>query len=336
MPYPFVGLSGCNIEAPASGLYVNDLEGINTAKLSELTDAEAPRLNDKFKAIDRTAKPDFFNDLLAAIDFQSIEFGSTKQSIKTVGEVGDDVACEQPEEVGVRIRRNVCDHLTLLHTSEIEFIPCSEYLLTIEVREFGTVKKTIQHKTLSGCVNRVRIDYSSLSDTYDIVLKLCGQEILDSVCNSCSCYHSDYKCHTYECSCFFADPLIKRTGLSILETVNHNGVRVTGACLCDPTALICKYANQLAVPYKYKLGIAILEEAIYNDKLTWFSAGSKDQNIQLLRTWRGFTDVKTGRFVSGKYTQALKNVSKFISKAATHVKSDCIVCTGTQFQPIVY
>ena len=101
-------------------------------------------------------------------------------------------------------------------------------------------------------------------------------------------------------------------------------------------ALICRYAGQLAVPYRYKLGIAILEDALNSDTVSKFTTANRASNIELMKSWTGFYDSVLGRWVAGKYTRSLNSVVKFIAKEAGKSRSECIVCTGLVYQSEVY
>jgi len=333
LPFPFVGLFGCNLPEPASGLYVNDLEGINIIRVSQLTDSENPNIKTKFKSIYRKTSSEFFQDIITGLDYDNLEFNSSSDGLSFLGEYGttsDD--CEEYDEIGFLVSKNYCDPLAILNVSDISFITCESFDFTVEIREKGIVTKSIQVKTNAGLVNKVRIDYSTFADEFELVLNICGQ----SIYNRSSCGSTANSCIDYECKCFKVQPIHKLVGEEIFSNSLFNGIKISGACICDPVTLICKYANQLAVPFRYKLGIAIIEDALNSDNITPLTTANKEYNIQLLKSWMGMRDPVSGVYMAGKYPQSLKNVLKFISKAGKKINSDCIVCTGLRYQPEVY
>ena len=330
LPFPFVGLFGCNLPEPISGLYVNDLEGINITRVSQLTDPEGPTVKSKFKSIYRRARSEFYQDIITGLDYDQLEFNATSEGIYFLGKeatITDE--CEHYEEIGYTVKKNLCDPLAVLHASDISFITCDTFDFYVEVRERGVVVKQIEVKAIADLITNVNIDYSTYADQFQIVLVLCGQSIYNG---SKSCYAN---CN-YECRCFTAQPIIKELGSEVFENVSFNGIKISGACICDPVTLICKYSGQLAVPFRYKLGIAIIEDALNSDNIMPLTTSSREANIQLLKSWTGTIDPMTGRWLYGKYPQSLKNTLKFIAKAGKQINSDCISCTGVKFQREVY
>lgn len=333
LPYPFVGLFGCEEQTPTSGLFVNDLEGINIIRVSQLTEPEAPTVSTKFKSIYRRALSEFYQDIITGLDYEYLEFNSGLTSMRFIGEIGDTTTCFEADEIGYEITRNLKDPLSLLQVGQIKFIPCGlTFGFSVLIRENGVITKQILHQAIPNVVNTINIDYSTYADSFTIVLRICGESILDS--NTSNCYTDD-NCG-YSCECFTARGIYKQVGSETFEYLNNIGIEISGNCVCDPTALICKYAQQLAVPFRYKLGIAIIEDALNSDNITPLTTGSRESNIQLLKSWQGFTDPISYRWVAGKYPQSLKNVLKFISKSAHSINSDCLICTGLKYQAEVY
>jgi hypothetical protein len=336
-PYPFVGLFGCStIPAPSTGLYVNDLEGINTIRVSQLTDLENPLIAVKFKSIYRRALTEFYQDIITNLDYDNIEFNSSAEAMTFLGELGESSDCAGISEIGYRITKNKSDHLQILNVGSISFIPAVQFNLTVEIREQGVVTKTVNLITTAGLVNNIELNYSTYANTFEVVLIINENEIFNVPCNSCITYNDNCGCLAYECPCFYAQPITKEVGLSAFVNSGANGIKICGACICDPVALICKYANQLAIPFRYKLGIAILEDALNSDNVTPLTTSSRDSIKDLLKTWVGLVDPLTGRWIYGKYNMTMKNTIKFISKMATKLHSNCIVCTGVRYQNEIY
>lgn len=331
--YPFVGLYGCNLPDPVSGLYVNDLPGISIKRFSELTDAESPRIKDKFKAIHRQALQGFFFDLDTS--FKDVEFDSTDGPLVTVGQLGELQGCIDYSEIGYRVhKRNKHDPFLLLHIADITFNVCADSDVKVTVYDQGEATYTKLHQVKAGAPVTLNIDYATQSNSVEVVVG-CDVPILDEVCNSCCGYCDDTDCMGYYCPCFVAEPIMKATGTSIFTSVSSNGMKISGACLCDPTTIYCKYRKQLAVPFQYRLGIEILEDAMHSDNITPLTTCGQKSIAALMRSWVGFKD-KDGRWIPGKYTTSKNRVIKYISNTLHKSNSACINCTGVHYQKEVY
>lgn len=325
--YPFVGLREYCEEGNTSNtlIFINDLEGISLLRLSNLLNAESTKIEILYQKLYDRVLDEFFIDLLTSMS--EVNIHSMHEMYYPIGYLGYGTGYIA-DVLTFTLKYRYTDAFYRYSVRDISFITSDVgTVVDINVVESFGIVKTITHTTTLG-LNTIIVDYSS-SSSFDVVIDFKGITILNGNINNRK------KCIEYYTCCFndlYVD--IDHDGITLDQ--KDAGVLLNISRNCDIFAILCMFKQVLATPFRYRLGIAILEEALNSDNINRLTTSHRDSIISLLGNWVGTVDVVTGRNLEGKYPIFLNKAIKHMSKELLKIKSRCINCDGLKYVKEVY
>jgi hypothetical protein len=274
----YVGLRGCGDTTPPSGLYVNDLPGISNEILVKLTNQENATYVDVWNMIQQRAGLRFSLDVREAMG-KHYKLNSLMQGINVGNDVGGIAATRPVGFAGFTIEmidsnyEYVPSPLASIHVQQLvlwadqnyQSIDFTFYDLDQNIEIYGTQSSLTSGKNVIE-INRtfhnlyqsntwrlgVFYDIGSMSDSYDMILPYS---------------RSMMSCCDVRIQGFGSDTIVSAGSFGN----NTYGLSGIFSIVCNWDALICQNKVLFSRAWWYLLGIEMLTELLYSNKLNQYT-----------------------------------------------------------------
>lgn len=274
--YIGVGLN-CGSEISESGKYITDLPGVTLQNIDSIADKDQLTFNGVFKDVEKRAISRISKDILSFMKSQY----NLKKSVKTYttkGNLdGDDSSLNSYDGINIYSDFNYSD-LTRFYVSKV-------YLYALEIQDttikiFGQGNELFSESITTAIGwNEIYInksfDYESLNIVYDTsVFSDVPNYILDS--ELCGCVVEICG------SCEIKNRGIFIDGLAVNYGNDTHGFKVDVSLRCMHDAIICANIDMYSDAYLYALGIELMRERIYSDRVNRFTTVDRKRAEELL------------------------------------------------------
>lgn len=305
--YIGVGLH-CQTTDSVSGKYITDLPSVSLQNIDSIADSSQSSFIGVFEDVEKRAISRISKDILAYLKSQY----TLKKSLTTYttkGVLGDSVS-SQSKKHGVNVYTYYDEsELLMFHVSKVYLYALEIQDTTIYIYSGDDLLYSQQVTTEAGWneiyINKyfdtlditVVYDDSNFEDiaTYELDTELCG--CLD-ICNECDVYKRG----------------VSFTNVStITKTNDTKGLKVDVSLRCSYDAIICANIDLYADAYLYALGVELMRERIYSDRVNRYTTVDKKKAQELLEL---FTQ---------DYTEFLETANSAVNLR----NDDCIECVET-------
>jgi hypothetical protein len=265
----YIGLRGCSIATPPSGLYVNDLPGISLKQIVSLTNEEEKTYQELWDVIQRRAQNRFSLDVREQMS-KAYKIKSINQGINVNGISAGTGSIPSDANYGFTIEYDTMDTgyvpspLTYIHVQQIVFY--SDITETANIY-FIDIDKNQSVLTL---IKDLVIGYNliEVNQTFTNVGRLFIGKYFDQGVN----YTSIKAPSDYWTGCCGA---LVRGARSLVNEYSFGqelyGFSPIFTIGCSWDGLICQNKNIFSRAYWYLTGIEVLSEVIYSTKLNQFT-----------------------------------------------------------------
>jgi hypothetical protein len=317
----FIGLRySANHKTPSSGLYINDLAGMNLKRFSSLASNETHRGEDLFKILHDEAILDVLSDFTGALS-ESFNFNYTigKRKIGQIGSVFGEV--NKDIKRGCLFEKITQDQTQKLKVRNIEFNSdiavddCSFFVETLA----GTDE--IKANVKAG-LNRILIDVESNEDYVYVYTTNCFN-LANETLKGCSCSDICSSC-SHACGDYYAKPYLEEVeGTKVF--VSNNFIQYNVSTLCDDFDLISEFSQELKFAVRMKIASKVMEEVMVSDGVHPLVRNGKEDAQTLLTKFNGGVNVITGFEEKSEYGRLLDAV---VRKAKTYLENFGGQCTS--------
>tara|TARA_Y100000361_G_C11162000_1_gene348094 strand:+ start:25350 stop:26285 length:936 start_codon:yes stop_codon:yes gene_type:complete len=295
----------CQGDSSSSGLYVEDLEGINIKTAAQIAD------NRYQSGIDLIAKKKDFavKAIVNDIRSQFLPYFRTNSIVDElkVGTYKDTTLTPSPFARGIQIKtRN--SKLLKIRVSTIEIrLADFNYTGILDIID-GTNKTSYDFETDNEGVALIEVNYLSSENEIQVVIEDPNIKPIDAyVKKGCNCYTR-------------RSEFLHATGYKDGDKASSTfGLSVQFLAECDNEKLICLISNQLGFPILYKTGIEIVKEWIASDRLNPVTIIDDGTEEFLLENFEN------------EYKKQLNLLIETLPKLMNHLDDVCVVCVGNHY-----
>ena len=277
-----VGLRQCQDEAltcPTSGLFLDDVYGINYQFLSSYLNQTETDLPSTFRKIRANAAHSVLNDVFVRINkIRNLTLKNASTGLKIASKLkSQNVQSFMPTEAtlrGMRIsqrRTNYSMEGTLTPINKLFIKSIGIYAKTafnfiVKLYDLDTVITYIIHPTGGGRLSTLDIDYTAKSDTVYISYDALQDEVLENtlVSGCADCMGGG------TCGNIYFRPFLSTAGVpnGVVEGgSNCYGLYADAYLTCDQKVIICGVSQFLATAMLYKVAIDVVRYAYTSSRL---------------------------------------------------------------------
>ena len=326
----FIGIKGdCDGQTPTSGLYINDLTGVDLCTASMVANDEfetgvALLRNLEQTAIRLTCKH-FFDKLSKYYNY------SFMSSLRTVGRHYDDFeANTYLGEKGYEVEFISSDDLQEMFVDYVEVNVNANYT-AIPYRIIDGVNITTGTTDLTAGVNRVRLEYTAKMRKIQIVFDISTISELPISSYGSYCGQCAGECSQHVSTCFTTRNIQKlNTETSFTYGGNAAAMTIAVQCRCSEDNLACKFKSKLETAIWYHMGALLMDEVIHSKLPNPLVRNLEDSARELYVKWMGGTNQFSGMDGEALYWKELSRVAKQSESAIASIPSKCLNCTKTK------
>lgn len=295
----------CLGDSSSSGLYVEDLEGINVKTASQIADVRYQSGLDLIKKKKEFAIKAIANDIQGAF-LPYFRMNSLIDEL-VVGKFKDTTLTTSPLKRGVEIKTRNSRLLRIqIQTVEIKILEAAltSYLKIID----GLDEKLVEFTTDADGKALIDLNYISKTNQIFIVLEDPLITPFDGQLKS--------GCHCYSKSSEFLTGRGYKDGQTASSTF---GLSVQSLAVCDQEQFVCLLAPRLGFAILYKTGIEIVKEWIASDRLnpvTMIDDGTEDFLLSEFES---------------QYKNQLKILIESLPDFFIRLDEICVVCSGNTY-----
>lgn len=305
----YIGIAlNCSTFESLSGKYLTDLAGVSLQNIDAVANAEQLSFIGVFADVEKRAISRISKDILAFLKNQ-YDLKKVRETLVTNGNIEESIASTNQER-GINYYVNYCySELIGIHVSKVSLYALEEQDTTVKIYsdDIELYSKSI---TTSVGWNEINVNQSFNSTNIDIVY---SDTDFTSVPN--------YKLDNYVCGCIDECITINQSGvvLDSRHTSNNTfGIKAEVSLRCLHESIICANVDVYSDAYLYALGVELMRERLFSDRVNRFTTVDKKKAQELLDLF------------NEDYFSFLKTANETIS-----IKDDyCIEClevVGTKF-----
>mgnify|MGYP003109177124 CR=1 FL=1 len=295
----------CQGDQSSSGLYIEDLEGINLKTAAQIADSRYQSGLDLIAKKKDFAIKAIVNDVRASL----LPYYRTNTVVDElqVGEFKTTSLSTSPLRRGLKVKTRSSNLLKVrIQWIEVQIVETKKKV-NIYVQD-GSTNHLFEVETDNDGFARINVDL--LSETKEVVVYIQDDTItpFDAyVKNGCNCYTK-------------RSEFLHSTGFKSGETASSTfGLSVQALAECDNEALICLLSNQLGFAILYKTGIEIVKEWIASDRLNPVTIIDDGTEEFLLDNFER------------EYKKQLSLLQTSISRLLNNIDEICVVCSGNHY-----
>ena len=321
----YIGLRGCGLSAPASGLYINDLPGISLKQMVSLTNEEEKTYLDLWSMIQTRAQSRFSLDVREAMG-KLYRLKSLTNAINMPKQVTNVTkAAVAGSKAGFIIQMNEAQNYDYI-ASPLNAIHIQQLFFYGSVQEKGifVVYDAYTNEILwsSGNYELTLDGWNTIEVNQTFNAQALAVYVTPSVNDPISAfytteapnYHQTPGCCDIRLNGFYTETSFTPFTNDALEsqTTNTYGLTATFSIVCTWDNLICTNKSLFTRPWWYLCGIELLTEQLYSSKLNQFTT----VNLQRAKELREEYQVE--------YMKALEQIAGGFNLAC----DCCIECSG--------
>ena len=305
--YIGVGIN-CTTKDTDSGKYITDLPGISLQNIDAVADDNQLSFTGVFKDVEKRSISRISKDVLS---FMKSKY-NLKKSVKTYSSNGNlsDSESSLNSNDGINIYSDFEDsELIRLYVSKVYLYSLAEVETTIKIisKSVELYTKTFTtsigwneiyvNQSFDSCCLNIVYDTSVFSEVPNYILESDYCACVYDICNDCDIKHRS----------------VYIDGNNYQYGTNTHGIKVDVSLRCMHDSIICTNLDMYSDAYLYCLGMELMRERIYTDRVNRFTTVDKKKAQELL-------------------TLFTQDYSDFLDTAnnSIHIKNDsCIECLET-------
>ena len=300
-----IGVKCLTTGTPTSGLYINDLEGLNLKYAANIADSDfisgLQFLNEKIAFATKLVISDLTRYALPYFRINSIV------DELSVGDWSNNTLATLNADRGVRLTvRN--SRMLRINVTNIK-IKIKESNLSDVVTIFdGTNSTTFAFTTDSNGDAEINLNYTSQTTELFIYMNNASMHVNNSsIKTGCGCSSKSGK-------------YLNAYGWNGTGNSNSTyGLKVQANAICDNDEFACVLSGKLGLPILYRSGIEILHEAVASDRLNSLTLLDTDKINFLLENW------------SAEYDKQMKMLVESLPQLLRRIDECCIVCNQNKY-----
>ena len=321
--FPFIGLIGACDETATSGLYINDLEGMSFNLAASLANEEKIKGETFFRAKEKLAIRHVIRDFLTLCqkDFTFLDI-IYENTIK-----GNWGSYQAVNKVGIIIKR-CSDPFVGVEVRDISIFPELDIKITVVHVENDKQIKTENFTLVGGQVNVISVKINTIAQEYKLYLDFCGNNL--KPLTECSCGRNYCNCN----NCADVYPIYAET-----DEFTQGGSFFMGfsiLCRCNFDHLVCNYLDKLNMAILYQIGIKILQDLLFTERVNPFITNQKEEAKELLLMWEGVPNENNTLDKNSEYYKSLIYAVGFARNYIKTSKTICKECIGVQIQEVQF
>lgn len=301
----FIGVKCLTPGTPTSGLYINDLEGLNLKYAANIADSDfisgLQFLNEKIQFATKLVISDLTRYSLPYFRMNSIV------DELSIGDWASNNLAPQNVDRGVKIdvKRS---RMLRINVSNIK-IKLGNAATTHNVFiEDGINIETYTFTTDANGEAEINLNYTSTTQTIYVYMNDTGINVNNSsIKNGCGCSSK-------------SGQYISAYGWNGTGNSNSTyGLKVQATALCDNNEFACILGAKLGLPILYRSGIEILHEGVATDRLNSLTLLDTDKINFLLENW------------TAEYDKQMKMLIESLPQLLRRIDECCIVCNQNKY-----
>lgn len=301
----FIGVKCLTPGTPTSGLYINDLEGLNLKYAANIADSDfisgLQFLNEKIQFATKLVISDLTRYALPYFRMNSIV------DELSIGDWTNNSLVPANVDRGVKIdvKRS---RMLRINVSNIK-IKLSNVATTHDVYiEDGINTTTYTFTTDANGEAEINLNYTSTTQTIYVYMNDTGINVNNSsIKNGCGCSSK-------------SGQYISAYGWNGSGNSNSTyGLKVQATALCDNNEFACILGAKLGLPILYRSGIEILHEAVATDRLNSLTLLDTEKINFLLENW------------TAEYDKQMKMLIESLPQLLRRIDECCIVCNQNKY-----
>lgn len=321
---PYIGIrGGCRV--PTSGMYINDLTGIEIKTLVGVAKDEILRGEDMLSIIEQEAIRKVKSDIEAKI-FKDNTFQSIISHDRLIVSPTTLVSIEN-KNFGLRFIKNTTDKFKTAKLNFITIYSEETFQTTLRIVKDGIEEERViilEEKK----INKINLDIKLDADEVLIYLYTCGYRVGIYVSDNCRC-----KCRCISDMCYDVYP-IESNGLDF-DNISEFRIGYDMTCCCDIDVLHCILSKEYSSAIKLYTGILILREVISGSNANPLIYNKQDQAKYILSRWEGTNDPLTGFDNKSEYAILINNIFERAKSYISNINSECIICNGVKLISLI-
>jgi len=301
----FIGVKCLTTGTPTSGLYINDLEGLNLKYAANIADSDyisgLQFLNDKIQFATKLVISDLTRYSLPYFRINSVvdelSVGDWTNNTLATANVDRGVHLQIKRSRMLRINiSNIKIKLGNANTSEVVYI------------EDGT--NTTNYSFTTDANGEAEINLNFTSTTQDVYVYMDNTSINvnnSSIKTGCGCSSK-------------SGQYLSAYGWNGSGNSNSTyGLKIQATAVCDNDEFACVLGPKLGLPILYRSGIEILHEAVSTDRLNSLTLLDTDKINFLLENW------------TAEYDKQMKMLIESLPQLLRRIDECCIVCNQNRY-----
>lgn len=309
--YIGVGVN-CQTEASVSGKYLTDLAGVTLQNIDAVANANQLSFFGVFADVQKRAISRLSKDVLSYMKTQ-YDLKKVLNTYTTGGELGDTVSSLNKKH-GLQIQSFNCE------SELLRFYVSKVYLYALEVKETTITiysdEVLLYTKTFTTSAGWNEVYVNRTFDSLDLIVaydsapfdNVKDLEFTNDLCD----------CDCNDCEVVFKKGIEYDVITDVTQKNNTYGLKADVSLRCSYDAILCGNIDVYADAYLYALGIELMRERIYSDRVNRFTTVDKKRAEELLQLY------------TADYTDFLQTANDTV-----HLDNDtCIDCleiSGTEY-----
>lgn len=316
----FIGIrqacASAGMDAPSSGLFIEDLEGISVASLEGVNTGKWD------DAVDLVNQKTIHAARLVTEELRSYISPTFREELVLETGFGGKFDTEgytalDPGDYGLRASM-VNNNLRELRLEEIFLLFEADFSKAITITD-GEISKTINSELAviakAGVQARIPIDFVSSTGQIDVIYEGSGTSPANGSTSSTQFLRDCKPCG----STGFENFTVKGHA-NLVEDDNLYGIRGRFAIDCSMEKALCLSISRLKMPILYRLGIELLKEWEASDRMNWLTIHGRDWALDKRAEWEEIT-----------YPNLMKQLSSGVAHWLKRVDKNCLKCGGTTY-----
>lgn len=308
----FRGLCDAGYGDPESGIFVDDIEGIDLEFASDAASGEndtgAALIESKMRLAERQMINDLTGKLQKKVNMKSyagqMSVGCFSENYETPAAHYRGIYAKQRRKT--QLSRLVIENIGVLVGEDVE---------TTLIIQDGREKTEIDLQLMAGQEFAFAINYIASSPEVFILLKDVCSNVSKADCEQDICCGKQG----------FERELLMVAGWDGSGTSNQTfGLRADLAIQCFSADFFCRFKYSFADLYAYRVAIELANEALYTTNRLNFLTVTNEEGVRVFRD-----------HLQKRYSELLDNATQRIYPTLRSYDSACIECTGIRYHNVI-
>lgn len=301
----FIGVKCLTTGTPTSGLYINDLEGLNLKYAANIADSDyisgLQFLNDKIQFATKLVISD-----LTRYSLPYFRINSVVDEL-SIGDWANTNLAPQNADRGVhlQIKRS---RMLRINVSNIKINTGNSFITSDVYIEDGINTTTYSFTTDASGDAEINLNFTSTTQDVYVYMDNTGINVNNSsIKTGCGCSSK-------------SGQYLSAYGWNGSGNSNSTyGLKIQATAVCDNDEFACVLGPKLGLPILYRSGIEILHEAVATDRLNSLTLLDTDKINFLLENW------------TAEYDKQMKMLIESLPQLLRRIDECCIVCNQNRY-----